>query len=94
MSRRVERTQTVPLLLRTPLVRAYLAEVAAEHGVEVEELRAEVEAVLTTWRSRDGARVPAFDELLAEEARATGRTVAAVRAQLVAELKQWVGSGR
>lgn len=94
LSRRVERTQTVPVLLRAPAVQAYLAGVAAEHGVDADELRAEVEAVLTTWRSRDGTRVPAFEELLAQEARATGRTVAAVRAELLASLKRWVGSGR
>lgn len=94
LSRRVERTLTVPVLLRTPVVWAYLAGVAAEHGVDVEELRAEVEAMLTTWRTRDGSRLLAFEELLAEEAKATGRTVAAVRAELRASLTMWAGSGR
>ncbi len=95
LSRRLERTRTVPgLLLRAPVVRAYLAGVAAEHGVDADELRAEVEAMLTTWRTRGGSRLPAFEELLAQEARATGRTVAAVRAELLASVAAWAGSGR
>lgn len=95
LSRRVERTQTVPMLLRTPMVRAYLAGVAAEHGVDADELRREVEAMLRTWRTRDGTRLPAFEELLlVEEARATGRTVAAVRADLLASIQRWAASGR
>ncbi len=94
LSRRLERTQTVPMLLRTTLVRAYLAGVAAEHGVDADELRAEVEAMLTTWRTRGGTRLPAFEELLAQEASETGRTVAAVRAEVVASLKTWTASGR
>lgn len=94
LSRRVERTQTVPVLLRTPVVRAYLAAVAEQHGVDAEELRQEVEVFLTTWRSRDGSRLPAFEELLAEEARASGRSVAAVRSELLASVAVWARSGR
>lgn len=94
LSRRVERTQTVPVQLRTPVVRAYLAGVAEQHGVDANELRAEMEAVLTTWRTRDGSRVLTFEELLEEEAGASGRTVAAMRAQLLASVAVWARSGR
>ncbi len=95
LSRRLDRTQSVPgLLLRAPVVRAYLAGVAEQHGVDVDELRAEVEAMLTTWRTKGGTRLPAFEELLAQEARATGRTVTAVRTELLASLAGWARSGR
>lgn len=94
LSRRLERTGHVGLLVRTPMVRAYLAGVAALHGVDADELRAEVEAVLTTWRTNGGNRLPEFEELLAQEAMATGRTVAAVRAELLASVVAWARSGR
>lgn len=94
LSRRVERTQTVAGLLRAPVVLAYLADVAEQHGVDAEELRAEVEVVLTTWRTRSGNRLLAVEELLAQEASATGRTVAVVRAELLASLAVWARSGR